>query len=121
MTGGGRGTPRGVPGGCGGGYKRRGALQRRGVKRMRNTEREGGCVTCFLHQGEAGNDVEKDFVPLDSANGGAAMKYQSLQQVRDERLQEPHDSSGRLESVCDQIPDKLDDIDTHLCGYHNTC
>ena len=124
MTGGGRGAPRGVPGGCGGGFKRRGALRRRGVKRTRDTGAhgvEGGMVTCFLHQGEAGNDNEHDFVSLTSGKGGAKQKLEFIKQVRDERLQEPHDSPIQFATVCAQIPESEDDIDTHLWGYHNDC
>lgn len=56
MTGGGSG----VPGGWGGGFKRRGALRRRGVKRDTGAHGvEGGLVTCFLHQGEAGYYIKR--------------------------------------------------------------
>ena len=80
---------------------------------------EGGLVTCFLHQGEAGNDNEHDFVSLTSGKGGAKQKLEFIKQVRDGRLQEPHDSPGRFSTVCSQIPESEEDIDTHLWGYHH--
>ena len=57
------------------------------------------------------------FTPLTNIKGAATEKLKFLNQIRDERLQQSHDSPYRMQSICDQIPDTLPD-DLTSVGYY---
>jgi len=74
--------------------------------------------TCISHVSSI-ND-HGHFTSLDEIKGSAYDKLQQLQQIRDRRLCLPHNSSYKMQAVCEQIPAELPD-DLKSIGYHRTC
>ncbi len=74
--------------------------------------------TCILHVQTPSDNGH--FISLSSIKGNAVDKLEHLQTIRNGRLQLPHSSPYRMQSVCDQIPTCLPD-DLSNIGYHRTC
>uniref|UniRef100_UPI00358FADE9 uncharacterized protein n=1 Tax=Myxine glutinosa TaxID=7769 RepID=UPI00358FADE9 len=89
-------------------------------KRKRSVEpaAQSSPPTCILHVPSMSD--HGDFTPLRKIKGSASEKLQLLQKIRDRRLNQPHDSPCRMQSVCDQIPATLPD-DLERVGYHSKC
>ena len=73
---------------------------------------------CILH---VSGIQHLDFTPLSKVKGSATEKLAQLHSIRDRRLREPHDSSYRMEDVCNQIPESLAGVDLEAIGYHRGC
>ena len=52
-----------------------------------------------------------DFIPLSKVQGSETEKLAQLHSIRDRWLMEPHDSSYRMEDVCNHIPESLAGVD----------
>ena len=63
---------------------------------------------CILH---VSGIQHLDFTPLSKVKGSATEKLAQLHSISDRRLREPHDSSYRMEDVCNQIPVSLAGVD----------
>ena len=75
--------------------------------------------TCILHQPDQPELPE--FVAFGSMNQNATVKLKYLQEIRDKRLQQPHESVYRMEDICMQIPDRIDKTNVDFIGYHRQC
>ena len=64
---------------------------------------------------------EFEFTALSNVNGSANEKLGHLLNIREKRLNEPHDSPYRMEDVCSKIPDTLTDVNLEEVGYHRGC
>ena len=73
---------------------------------------------CILH---VSGIQHLNFTPLSKVKGSATEKLAQLHSIRDRRLREPHDSSYRMEDVCNQIPESLAGVDLEAIGYHRGC
>lgn len=74
-------------------------------------------VICILHVPALS---DHHFTPLTKIKGTAEEKLQQLHKIRDQRLQQSHESPYRMQSVCDQIPSTLPD-NLESAGYHRNC
>lgn len=72
-------------------------------------------LTCILHTSTIPDN--DPFTLFTSVRGSPTERLQRLQEIRDKRLSQPHDSSNRMQSVCDQIPASLP-VDLDKVGYH---
>ena len=74
--------------------------------------------TCMIH--DPSKSAYGHFTALSKVKGIAMEKLQYLHGIRDRRLRQPHGSSYRMQSVCNQIPATLPD-DFESTGYHRQC
>ncbi len=62
-----------------------------------------------------------NFTSFRNVKGSANDKLQYLLEVKEKRLNEPHDSPHRKEVICEGIPSTLDNVDLDTVGYHQQC
>ena len=53
--------------------------------------------------------------------GSAGEKLAYLLDIREKRLNEPHDSPYRMENICSLIPESLANVNIKEVGYHRGC
>ena len=75
--------------------------------------------SCILHN--ASLVKVGDFVSFESCYDGAGTKLEYLQNIKKRRLKEDTNSSQRMKTVCDLIPNSLDGLDLETTGWHRKC
>ena len=76
---------------------------------------------CILHSKDINSSSLGNFTSFNDCNTSPTEKLRSLHQTRDKRLNEPVDSKHRMQTVCELIPDSLENVNLATTGWHRGC